>query len=159
LNVASTPEKLDTVLDTVEEPSEDELAMIENVIVFVPKLLPKMIGKKIYAKVAALAKETPGRKRAISEEHYTKICDQVASLVRMKVSAVDAKGRVASRNNVSSKTIDRIWSKRDQYSSDVSMTSAQAREILEPILREAFPPAGWKDSREAIVLASKPFED
>lgn len=116
-----------------------------------------MIGKRIYAKAAVLAKETPGRKRAIPEELYSEICDQVSALLRVKVSEADAKARIASRHSVSPKTIDRIWSKRDQYP-DVQISSDQAREMLEEVLREAFSPAGWKESREVILSASSSSE-
>ena len=90
----------------------------------------------------------------IPEDDYNSICDEIASLVRVKCSPGDAKGRVALRHGVSLKTIDRIWSKRDQYPA-VQVTSDQAREMLEEVLRQAFSPAGWKESREAIILASE----
>ena len=97
LQTADTSEKIDALLDSLEEPTPEALRRFEAVASLFPAAMNSFVSEKLRRTVAQLPGRKMGRKTIPNAEKRS-ICDQVAALVRSGCTPGAAKFRVAQRS-------------------------------------------------------------
>ncbi len=82
------------------------------------------VRKSLAAGTARLPGAKMGRK-TIPDSEKVAICDEVAALLRKGNTMAVAKQRIALRHDSTVRTIDRVWSKRNEYSIDMDAEKVQ----------------------------------
>ena len=124
LAALDSEEKINALLDAADEPSQLELARYEVIARFVPMAMNVWIRKRLVDGVARLPGAKMGRK-TIPDSEKVAICDEVSALLRKGNTMAIAKQRVAIRHEATVRTIDRVWSKRCDYTIDMDVETVQ----------------------------------
>lgn len=125
LCAVDSEEKVITLLDSIDEPTPTQVARLEVIARFVPMAMEAWVRKVIATGVARLPGAKMGRK-TIPDSEKLAICDEVAALSRKGYTMAAAKRRVAQRRESTVRTIDRVWSKRNEYTIDMDAERVQS---------------------------------
>jgi hypothetical protein len=101
-------------LDQLEEPTPEDLTVILKRIEGFRYEMRPILREATDKLLKTLLRRFGGRHLAIEAEHHALICEQVADLYKKRVRLRVAYKRVGARYNVSGKTIQRIWQKRER---------------------------------------------
>lgn len=125
LAALDSEEKINALLDAADEPSQLELARYEVIARFVPMAMNAWVRERLTEGMARLPGAKMGRK-TIPDSEKVAICDEVTALLRKGYTMANAKRRVAIRHEATVRTIDRVWSKRCDYTIDINVEKVQA---------------------------------
>jgi hypothetical protein len=132
LQTADTEEKVSALLASLHEPEPRELARWEVIARLVPAAMNGLVRKMLGDGLVRLPGAKMGRK-TIPDSEKLAICDEVAALSRRGMTLAVAKRRVAQRHRSTERTINRVWSKRSEYTIDMDVEKVQA--MIEGVLR------------------------
>ena len=112
LRMAKTRQGLEAHLAKDPEPSPEQLeATLRGI-----RLLPYQIRKILPQAAMELTKKLPhdpgGRPSAINSDETPRICEEIGKLLGQGLKLIDAQRRVAQRQGVRVRTIQRAWQKR-----------------------------------------------
>lgn len=116
LQTADTEEKVNALLEGLEEPSPGQLIRWEAMARYVPAALNAMVRDRLASSSKTLPGVSMGRK-AMPVAEKSAICDEVSLLTRNGCTLRVAKTRVAQRHGSTVRTVSRIWALRHEYSS------------------------------------------
>jgi hypothetical protein len=114
LRSARNRSALEAVLAREQEPSTEQLEAIVKSIELFPYQVRRRLPEATKKTMKKLPHETGGRPQAVSSEEQSKVCEEIGQLFGQGVALKDAQKRVASRRNVSLRTIQRIWQRRKE---------------------------------------------
>lgn len=124
LAALDSEEKITALLDSLDEPSPMEVARYEVIARFVPMAINVWVRKALVAGTAQLPGAKMGRK-TIPDSEKVAICDELAVLLRKGNTMAIAKQRLAIRHETTVRTIDQVWSKRNEYTIDMDAEKVQ----------------------------------
>lgn len=124
LCAVDSEEKVKALLDSMDEPTPTQVVRLEVIARFVPMAMEAWVRKAIVTGVARLPGAKMGRK-SIPDSEKLAICDEVAALSRKGYTLAAAKRRVAQRRDSTVRTIDRVWSRRTEYTIDMDAERVQ----------------------------------
>lgn len=134
-----TIEGLRKMLDSMEEMSEEEAALLMLVLNQLPQLL--RFGLMTVGKTAASTIPPPsgGRKPALTARQIKEALDYVSQLNRKGVSMPVAKARASQKFGCGLRTIERLWTNRESLPEDEPTMG----ELVSRVLKEVNLSAGW----------------
>jgi hypothetical protein len=125
----ATKESVMALLANLEEPSADQLAILEAVAQFVSPILHEFLSPKLLAGLERIPKPSGGRPMSHTNEDRQSVRHEVLGLIDSGLSAAEAKRRVARTRKVHVRTVDRIWAARGHSASD-QMTKVDAEQMI-----------------------------
>ena len=110
---ARTREGLEAYFAKEPEPTARELsAVVESI-----RLFPYTLRSAAKEAAKKLPHQPGGRPKALEVDDYPKVCKVIGNLLAEGVKLRDAQQRVALREDVSLRTIQRAWQKRGEIAS------------------------------------------
>ena len=114
---ARSREGLEAYLAKEPEPTSRELgAMVESIRLF-PYTLRRVFPDAAKEAAKKLPHQPGGRPKALDVDDYPRVCKTIGKLLAEGVKLRDAQQRVALREDVSLRTIQRAWQKRSEIAS------------------------------------------
>ena len=114
LRHARTRSGLEAALTKEPEPDPDKLDATIDAILLVPYQLRRALPEATREAMQKLPYPRGGRRPLLTPEARKRVCTGIGKLIADGVCLPDAEKRVAQRENVSVRTIQRAWQKRKQ---------------------------------------------